>query len=232
MTRKSPAHLPYIGIAVLSLALACATAILSAHWPIVFQRFFGSVDPLVALASIALLGFVSLVYLDSGGGFTIYRQGACLRGVMCSALLATLFALAVILVDVCLTYPKDLNVALPQSLLFYPVMGYVAEIAFHTMPLTVLFLLATRVLGRQIDDGLVWLCIILVSFAEPIFQLSFEAKPLSSAGIYTGFHVFAISLAQLYIYRRYDFVSMYVFRLVYYFYWHIAWGYLRLQWLF
>jgi hypothetical protein len=37
---------------------------------------------------------------------------------------------------------------------------------------------------------------------------------------------------QLYVFRRFDFASMYAFRLVYYAYWHILWGVIRLKVLF
>ena len=49
---------------------------------------------------------------------------------------------------------------------------------------------------------------------------------------YVAAFVFVFTLVELYIYRRYDFVSMYSFRLAFYIWWHIIWGYLRLQWLF
>ena len=41
---------------------------------------------------------------------------------------------------------------------------------------------------------------------------------------YVGLHVFLINLIQLLIFKRYDFVTMYSFRLVYYLFWHMRWG--------
>ncbi|MCB9291467.1 MAG: hypothetical protein H6560_29470 [Lewinellaceae bacterium] len=41
-------------------------------------------------------------------------------------------------------------------------------------------------------------------------------------------HIFLINLIQLWLFKRYDFVSMYTFRLVYYLIWHIGWGWVRL----
>ena len=72
------------------------------------------------------------------------------------------------------------------------------------------------------------------AFLEPIFQqgLVFSEKPLLWAEVYVGLHVFAFNIFQMYVFRRYDFVSMYLFRLVYYIHWHIVWGYVRLQLLF
>ena len=52
---------------------------------------------------------------------------------------------------------------------------------------------------------------------EPTFQLNFGSSVASHswADLYVGQHVFAFHLLQLYIFRRYDFVSMYAFRFVY-----------------
>ena len=63
-------------------------------------------------------------------------------------------------------------------------------------------------------------------------QVLFDSEPFSWADVYTWVHVFAIALLQLYVFRRFDFTSMYVFRLIYYAYWHIIWGVLRLELLF
>jgi hypothetical protein len=41
-----------------------------------------------------------------------------------------------------------------------------------------------------------------------------------------------INLCQLLIFRRYDFISMYTFRIAYYMLWHVLWGYARLRLLF
>jgi hypothetical protein len=44
--------------------------------------------------------------------------------------------------------------------------------------------------------------------------------------------IYVINLQQLRIFRRFDFTSMYAFRLLYYLFWHILWGNLRLVVLF
>ena len=59
-------------------------------------------------------------------------------------------------------------------------------------------------------------------------SLGYSGKPFSWAETYLGLHVFAFNLLQLYIFRRYDFASLYSLRLVYYLYWHILWSTLRL----
>lgn len=196
-----------------------------------FQPYFGGISPLLVFASAIVLGAISLFFLRSRG-FEIYKKRKCRRGVVRAAILATIIAIPVVLVDVTTGYPENINVPLPQALLFYPLIACVAEIIFHAIPLSLLFVMLGPWLKERNANRLVWLCIILVSFLEPIYQLNLADKPLSRAGGYTGVHVFAINLLQLYIFRRYDFVSMLSFRLVYYLHWHILWGCLRLQLLF
>jgi hypothetical protein len=50
--------------------------------------------------------------------------------------------------------------------------------------------------------------------------------------VYDGLHVLAINICQLHLFKRYDFVSMFAFRLAYYAVWHVVWGHVRLGVLF
>jgi hypothetical protein len=52
------------------------------------------------------------------------------------------------------------------------------------------------------------------------------------AAAYVFLNVWVINMVQLALFKRYDFVSMYAFRLMYYLLWHIAWGHARLGLLF
>jgi hypothetical protein len=67
---------------------------------------------------------------------------------------------------------------------------------------------------------------------EPTFQVLFGERAFTGGAVYTWVHVFAIASLQLFVFRRFDFVSMYSFRLFYYVYWHIVWGVIRLEALF
>ena len=238
MTRitQTPSNerLQWMALAVLSLGTVVATGLLSLSPSTPFQRYFGRINPLLAVSLVSALGVVSLRFLHSRGWFEIYTRRESLRGLVLSAKVATLFAIVVILVDLSIVFPHDLNVPPPRSLLFYPAMAYVAEISFHALPLSLLLVFLGPLLKKLNPNSLVWFCIILASFLEPIVQLGlgFSAKPLSGADVYVGLHVFAFNLLQLYVFRRYDFVSMYSFRLVYYILWHIVWGSVRLQLLF
>ena len=233
--RQSPSNerAQWLVLAVLFLGTAVLTGLLSISPDRYFQPYFGRVPPLLVVSLASLIGGVSLRILRSHG-FETYAKGESRNGLVFSATFATLFAVEAIIADFRIVFPRDLNVPLPQSLLFYPAMAYIAEITFHALPL-LLFLVALGPLFNKRDPNrLVWVCIVLTSSLEPVFQMASTSaeKPFSSADVYVGLHVFAINLVQLYVFRRYDFVAMYSFRMVYYFYWHIVWGYMRLQVLF
>lgn len=197
-----------------------------------FQPFIGNINPLLAIALVAVVGFVSLGFLYSRGWFEIYARQRHLRGLAVSAIAATLLGIEIVFAELTniIRMPADMNVPPPYSLLFYPIIAYVVEVVFHALPLALLLAALGPVFKKRNEVGLVWLCILVVSFIEPIFQVR-SGQSFSWSQAYVALHVFAINLLQLYVFRRYDFISMYSFRLAYYMYWHIIWGYLRLQWL-
>jgi len=80
-------------------------------------------------------------------------------------------------------------------------------------------------------NRVVWIGILLVAAVEPTFHV-LNGHVLTWAATYTWLHVFTIAALQLYVFRRFDFAAMYSFRLIYYAYWHILWGVIRLKFLF
>ncbi len=158
----------------------------------------------------------------------MYSRRESLRGVAWSSAFATMFAVVIILADVAVIFPYQ-HVPPPQSLLFYPAIAYVAEIVFHILPLSILLAWLGQLFQGRDSTTLLWLCIVLASCPEPIFQLNWRSSegPLSWVDAYVGLHVFAFNVMQLCVFRRYGFISMYVCRLVYYLHWHILWGWGR-----
>jgi hypothetical protein len=222
--------LQYLIFAILSIAVTMLTWIISNSS--LFERYFGKIDPLIIIISISILGVVLLSLLLAKGQFLIYKKGN-IRGIFLSAGLAVVFAVVVILVDVRVMFPNDMNVLFPQSLLFYPAIGFVVEVLFHILPLSLLFFFLStffKIIGNRL---IIWICILTVSILEPVYQIiSAVGHYPSWTIIYIGFHIFLINLVQLLIFQRYDFISMYSFRLVYYLLWHVIWGYMRLELLF
>jgi hypothetical protein len=65
-----------------------------------------------------------------------------------------------------------------------------------------------------------------VARVEPAFQIWLRLPiegPAPLAG-FVAFHVLAFNLAQLWLFVRYGFSAMLAMRVMYYLWWHIAWG--------
>jgi hypothetical protein len=224
-------YLVYLGV---SLVVFCFTIILYFSERQVFQRFLGSIDPLAAFLIAITAGFILLSFLLTKKGFVIFEKGN-LIGFFRFAGLAALLGVIMIIVDVRIIFPADINILFPQSLLFYPAMAFFVEILFHVFPMTLLISVMSSTLKNLNFNAISWISIFIISIAEPIYQTidmaSSKHFPLWAV-VYVGFHIFLINFFQLLIFKKYDFISMYSFRLVYYLFWHIGWGYLRLFWLF
>lgn len=225
---------PHPGRTLLILAVAniAGAAILREVDPASFRPFFGDVDPLLAVTLASIPGVGSLAWLQVRGWFDVHRAGAGWRAFTAPAVAATLLAALMILFDWRMVFPQNINVPPPQSLLFYPVMGWVVESLFHAAPLAILLLAAGPLVRRR--PSILWVMIAFVAAIEPVFQTF--ATPATGfppwARAYVAAHIFAIDLLQLIAFRRYGFLSMYGFRLIYYMYWHIGWGFLRLRLIF
>ena len=196
------------------------------------RRFFGEANAILVVVVASVIGAAALWVLRSRYAFVIIKGRATLQGIALSAVLATVLGVAIVIADLFIRYPEDTNVPVPQALLFYPAIGFVAEIVFHVLPLAVLLLALSPLAGHLGRDRVVWIGVLLVAVLEPAFQVLFEGKAFTWGAAYTWLHVFAIAFLQLYVFRRFDFVTMYAFRLVYYAYWHILWGVIRLKVLF
>jgi hypothetical protein len=223
----------YAAYFALSLVALIFIVILLPSSGVYFRRFFGRTNAILVVVVGSVVGAAALWVLQSSYEFVILKGRTTLRGVALSAVLATVLAVAIVVADFIIRYPQDTNVPVPQALLFYPAVGFVAEIVFHVLPLLLLLLALNPLVGHLLGrERVVWLGILLVAVLEPTFQVLFQGKAFTWGAAYTWIHVFAIAFLQLYVFRRFDFVSMYSFRLFYYAYWHILWGVIRLEVLF
>jgi hypothetical protein len=217
-----------------SLVIFSFTIVLYSSERQVFQRFLGSIDPLAAILAAILMGFSLLSFLISKKWFVIFDREN-LPALLRFSGLAALLGFIMIIVDTRIVFPADINILFPQSLLFYPVMAFFVEILFHVFPLTVLITAMSSILKSHNLNTILWISILIISIAEPIFQtmdmVSSKHFPVWAVA-YVGLHIFLINFFQLLIFKKYDFIAMYSFRLVYYLFWHIGWGYIRLFWLF
>ena len=219
----------YAAYIIISLAGLISIVILLPSSGMYFRRFFGEMNALIVIVLASIVGAVALWLLQEKFYFVLFMGKETIRGLKLSAVLASVLAMAIVVADFFIRYPEDTNVPIPQALLFYPAVGFVAEIVFHVLPLALL-LIFLNPLGSWIGkERVVWLGTLIVAVLEPTFQVLFEGKAFTWGAVYTWIHVFVFTILQLYVFRRFDFVSMYSFRLVYYAYWHILWGVIRLN---
>jgi hypothetical protein len=200
-------------------------------YPPLVTKLYGGIDPVIGTIFVSLLGLFLFVILLSRGWFFIYKK-TNLKGWLYASGLASLLGLIAIAVDfMTRLYPKDINVLFPKSLFFYPAMGYVAEITLQTLPLTLALTVLTPFSKNVNNEKVVWIGILFASLFEPTFQALNSAQhslPLWFS-IFEIIRIFIIILSQLVFFKRYDFLTMYWFRIVYYFFWHILWGHYRLS---
>jgi hypothetical protein len=226
-------RLQFLVIIAFSIGMTGLAGILYFHNASLFYRILGNVDPLASYVAVSVLGVLLLAFLLSRGWFAIYKKEN-LKGLARSSALAALLGVIMILVDTQVVFPADFNIPFPESLLFYPAMDFFAQILFHVLPLSVLLISLTLIFRNTSQKHIVWICILVVALLDPAYQtvVGFQSPIPFWAVVYVCIHVFIINLAELIIFKRYDFISMYAFRLVYYLFWHIGWGYFRLQILF
>jgi hypothetical protein len=215
----------------LSLGILVITLILSLIDPYAFSQFLDNFNPLFAIVITIITGFFLLSFLLSKTQFAIYKKYN-LKTYTIVAGIAMIFGIEVIAADIWLVdYSADINILFPKSLLFYPSIGYLVEVFFHLLPISLIILVLSSFRKFSINK-IVWISIIAVSIIEPIYQIWFTGHYSLTTTIYTGIHVFLFSLTQLVIFKYLDFISMYLFRLIFYIIWHILWGHLRLDLLF
>ena len=217
-------------LAIASGLIVLLATVLYLWHPEVYTDILGVFHPLVALQFIILIYFLLFLYLLSESPFLVFKRPS--PGILVMLLgISLLFGGVVIAADLWwVNYPQDINVLLPESLLYYPVMGFMAEAVFHVLPITLTFFLL-RTITRLRKSTIVWMALLLAVLVEPIFQM-IAGDYDANTRIFTGILVFGFSAAQLWVFRYYGWVSMFVLRLFYYLIWHILWGEIRVDILF
>lgn len=214
------------------VAVLSVFAVISDEMP--YRRFLGSLDPALAFAIVAIAGYAALAFLSTRGLFHIAGKTSGVDVIKISAC-AFVLGITIAAADSLIRFPCDMNVALPQSLLFYPVIGFIVEVVFHVLPVFLLLAALEYAVRYKITDTTVQFVLISVALIEPVFQAyGIRATGTYSlwVALYVGAHVLVINIIGLWLFRRHGFILMYLFRMIYYFLWHILWGHLRLSILF
>lgn len=196
-----------------------------------FTRFLGSFAPIIiVLAGVIVGGITILMMLYKYSFFFINPSSDRLKGYHFFWIIG--FAFVAILVDCVILFPEDTNTPFPHSLYFYPVMGFIVEVLFHLLPLTYLMIISDIVLANFNEKIKIWLPILLIATLEPTFQAAVMGPFPTWAIVVTWVNIYLFNVFQLYAYWKFDFISMFLLRMVYYLLWHIGWGNVRLELLF
>ena len=214
----------YLGITILS----CTVLLIE---PSVYSKFLGHIRPLLALIIAIIICTLVLRHFESKQYFYFYKASRFSAKFIIIPL-ALIFGIVVITADISFAnYQHDINARFPISIPFYPSIGFIAEVLFHLIPLFLVMNLLP-LLGINNPNRVTWTSILIVSLIEPFFQIWNSTDYSELTLIFTFVHVLLFSLVQLIIFKRFDFISMFLFRIAYYLIWHVIWGHFRLDILF
>lgn len=215
-------------IVLASVAAVVAAVVLSLLGSDAYETILGVGHPIAATLAITALGLV-------GWRILVGESSVPVRATRPGARLATAIGLVlpvpVIIVDTLGGFGRDINVAWPDSLLFYPSVALVAEFTFHIAPLALAAVISSRLGSGARSRRTIGLGMAVT--AEPVLQILWGAEQSPAwANAYVGVHLLAFNAIGVHILRRHGFLQVYLYRLAYYAIWHIAWGYLRMGLLF
>lgn len=221
----------FAGLSLFAFALACVLSIVGEPG---FARFLPGLPPLAVFAVAPLVGGALFVLILGRAGFSVIRRGKPEGAMPVLKAAATLGAVGMVL-DLLIVLPRDMNIPFPRSLAFYPAIGFLAEIVFHVLPLSILLIPFGLFKSKSLRDYVTLLALAAAALPETLYQLLYlywGHQYSLRESILVALHVFAINGIGLWLFRRYDFVTMWAFRMVYYLFWHVIWGALRLYILF
>ncbi|MHA6267747.1 hypothetical protein ACXYMP_12855 [Aliiroseovarius sp. CAU 1755] len=217
-------NLGYIFISAIACASAAFFALLHDAGPIPVL----DVVPLYqATVCAAFVGYPCLLFLRSRAICGSKAMPANLRQLAALIGLGAMLAVPPVTIDIFSRFPRDINVLVPNALLFYPAIALVAEVTFHLLPLATLTALTGLTSKRTAP---LWVFVVVV-FVEPVFQATYSYDSGIQAWLVLA-NVGLISAAQIWLFTRYGFGAMITLRLAFYFFWHVAWGTARLAILF
>lgn len=188
------------------------------------ERFLGPLPAPVTIGAAGAAGLGALAFLERRGFWRCATRATVARGVGTAAATALPLAGVAIGVDIAVGFPIDTNVPWPQAWVAYPVIAIAAEAAFHLLPLGGLVWM-TR---SRFDDLRItrrtWALVLAAAAVEPAAQAVLGSALLP----FVVPHVAFIGVVQTLLLRRFGYVPMVAFRLIYYLAWHVLWGHARL----
>lgn len=214
--------MPFLAIAIVAVISALA---LQLNGVGTLERFFGDAPPFVAIAVIMLAGRLADGYLRRTQ-FRIIAPAVSVSTWRVACLALLVFAGAVASADLLWRFPADINVPPPWSFVHYPVMAAVAIVVFNLAPLAA-GSWAVRALAASAGKAALRMIAVLAALIEPALQTYWAMSRGPELIAFTFIQVFAFNLVSTWIYARAGVGSLFLLRLGYYAFWHIAWSAFR-----
>ena len=216
---RTPPPFPLAALIAAGAVAGAGLFLISGDPRIDVSAFFGPLPSAIGFLLVAVFGIGALYVLQTRFGFVVWRDAEWRRFVV-AALWAVPFMGIITFYDLINPLPADINVPVPLALAYYPAMGLVAQWALHIIPFVLLLLVLSPFQTDANVEALVLMAIVVTSLLEAGFQISGNVTGV--AAIALAVHIFLFGCAELLIFRRYDFATMYVFRLTYYAWWHVV----------
>jgi len=218
-----------VGLAVACLAAIGASIVLAILGSDAYGLVLGITRPVWPMVAVAGFGFLGWQIVSRKSW--IPAQTAGIAGYRAAVLVGLTLPIPVIIVDSLGGFGREMNVAAPASLLFYPSIAVVAELVFHVAPLAIAAIAAF--LFRRNGHALEIFGLAAAVVIEPILQVAWGVGVSPSwVNAYVGVQLLAFNAVGVYLLRRFGILRVLVYRLSYYLVWHILWGYARLHLLF
>jgi len=202
-------------VATATLIAATAAWLAAPHLQPWFARYFGLIPPALAVVVLGSAALLLAPWLRQRG----YWGTPHVASLAVAALLVLCFAAFIIVADRLIGFPSDINAPLPWSLLYYPAMGFAAQVALHLLPLAAIVWTLPDIAQKR-----PWTVMALSSCPEAAFQ---AASNHGAASGLVALQLVGFGIAEVYLLRRFGFGVMFAFRLGYYLVWHILWSQLR-----
>jgi len=204
-----------VGVALVACVATAAASLAEPHLQGWFARYLG---PVSAPLCVAALGVIAVLIAPSLRRRRFWGAPR-LQALFATAAFISVFGGVIIAIDHLAVGPTGMNAPLPWALLYYPAMGFVAQIALHLVPLSAI-VWAFPAFSRQRP----WAVMALSALPEAILQgLSAEG----GAAALVALQLIGFGVTEAYLLRRFGFITMYAFRLGYYLIWHIVWAAVR-----
>ena len=194
-----------------------------------YASVLGIERPVWPVTAVVVLGFLGWFVVSHLSWIPSRTEGAL--GYRLAVLIGLMLPIPVIIVDWYGGFGQAINAPAPASLLFYPSLAVVAELVLHVIPLA--FAATLTILFPRAERALKVFGLGAAVVIEPILQMMWgaELSPIW-ANTYVGVQLLAFNIIGVYLLRRFGILRVLIFRLSYYFVWHILWGYLRSDLLF